>query len=144
MHPPQQISNTVIRKPVDAVLLDSDSLYDLTHVIFYGTQFGCTAWSPPDSEINKWLQMWLPRMALARLLMEDADLGAELFLSGLYAFGREFDRRLIPLLLNAQRANGSFVGPDNSSDDPDEFSDSYHTTLVSMAALAECSLYDRR
>ncbi len=141
---PQQISNTVIRKPVDAVLLDSDSLYDLTHVIFYGTQFGCTAWSPPDSEINKWLQMWLPRMALARLLMEDADLGAELFLSGLYAFGREFDRRLIPLLLNAQRANGSFVGPDNSSDDPDEFSDSYHTTLVSMAALAECSLYDRR
>jgi hypothetical protein len=41
------------------------------------------------------------------------------------------------LLLDAQAPDGSFLGPEGTNENSDEFSARYHTTLVAMAALAE-------
>jgi hypothetical protein len=133
-----QLARTVIRAPFDPLLMDTDALYDLTHVVLYATRFGCTPWLAPSSDVDDWLDQTVDAMTLARLLMLDADLGAELLLVQFYT-GRGLtaaSARCIDRLLDAQAADGAFAGPDLTGD-LEEFDANYHTTLVAIAALAE-------
>lgn len=136
---PAQLSRTLLRTPFDPMLMDTDSLYDLTHVAFYATQFGCVAWVPAAEVRAAWPGRTLEPMTLARLLMGDADLGAELLLTQLYTGEAPgpLRARCLRLLVDAQRADGSFPGPEPAGETSDEFSAGYHTTLVALAALAE-------
>lgn len=141
----KQISRTVLRIQFDPMLMDTDALYDLTHVVLYATRFGCATWCAPNSGIDVWLGESLGIMMLARLLMQDADLGAELLLVHLYT-GRPLEKltvNCIERLLAARTATGAFRGPTYGSDQRDDFDSNYHTTLVAIACLAEADLRSR-
>jgi hypothetical protein len=134
-----QLSRSLLRTPFDLLLMDTDALYDLTHIAFYATQFGCVPWAPPPEVRAAWPAGTLGQMTLARLLMGDADLGAELLLTELYTgeAAGPLRARCLRVLVDAQCADGSFPGPEPEDDTSDEFASGYHTTLVAMAALAE-------
>jgi len=136
-----QIARTIMRLRFDPLLMDTDALYDLTHIVFYATRFGCAPWSP-GREIENWLGESLNAMMLARFLMHDADLGAEFLLVHFYTgrpFG-EFTLGCLERLLAAQTTDGAFRGPNQDLLEMDEFDSNYHTTLVAIAALAEADL----
>ena len=137
----EQIRATVLHSPPDPLLMDTDTLYDVTHIIFYGTLFGANPniFKKPTSN---WLRENLGAMALARFLMDDADLGAELLLCRIY-LGDPVDQLMIEgieRLLWARLASGSFKGPAEWAHGRDAFRDDYHTTLVAVVTLAEFAL----
>jgi len=136
-----QVARTIMRLPFDTLLMDTDAIYDLTHIVFYATRFGCAPWSHGQS-VDDWLGESLNAMMLARFLMHDADLGAELLLVHFYT-SRPLDSFILGCLerlLTAQRTDGAFRGPYQDSATMDEFDANYHTTLVAIAALAEADL----
>jgi len=136
---PAQLARTLVRKPFDPLLMDTDALYDLTHLAFYATRFGCVPWDSSPEVRSAWPGAQLESMALGRLLMGDADLGSELLMTRLYTGeGRgAFSPTCLRLVLDAQTPDGSFLGPEGRDASSDEFSARYHTTLVAMGALAE-------
>jgi Domain of unknown function (DUF6895) len=142
---PDQLSRTLVRAPFDPMLLDTDSLYDLTHIVFYATQFGCVPWKPPASVATVWPSDALESMTLARLMMGDADLGAELLLTQLYVgeTAGALRPRCLCLLLSTQAPNGSFAGVGMTDEGADAFSSRYHATIVAAAALAESLIWLR-
>ena len=138
----EQIERSVLRREFDPLLIDTDALYDLTHVVFYATRFGCDPWRAPRESVDCWLAGVLAPMTLARFLMDDCDLGAELLLVHFYT-GRPLDpctADCVERLLAGQLTTGAFRGPSDSKDERDEFDANYHTTLVAIAALAEADL----
>jgi len=141
-----QLSRTLLREPFDPTLMDTDALYDLTHVAFYATQFGCVPWAPPANVLASWPRQTLESMTLARLLMGDADLGSELLLTQLYTgeSSGSMGTKCLRLLLDAQTIDGSFLGPELAKDGSDDFAARYHTTLVAIAALAESLVWPSR
>jgi hypothetical protein len=136
-----QVTRTILRRPFDPLLMDTDALYDLTHVVFYATRFGCMPWRPRQ-EIEAWLRQNLDAITLARFLMDDADLGAELLLVHFYTHRpvSRLTERCVERLLAARTSTGAFRGPNRPSESIGEFDANYHTTLVAMAALAEADL----
>lgn len=137
----EQIAQTILKAPTDPLLMDTDALYDVTHVIFYATRFGIQ----PDvfvEAVRNWLREHLGTMALARFLMGDADLGAELLLGRIY-LGDPVDEGMldcIERLVGAALPGGAFSGPAAGEDASCEFRDNYHTTLVALVTLAEFDL----
>jgi hypothetical protein len=134
-----QLSRSLLRSPFDPLLMDTDALYDLTHIVFYATEFGCVPWSPPPAVEASLPRDALDSMTLGRLVMGDADLGSELLMTQLYTAGPSKGSfgTCLRRLLDAQTPDGSFLGPAAPSESADEFSARYHTTLVATAALAD-------
>jgi hypothetical protein len=138
-----QLSRSLLRAPFDPTLMDTDALYDLTHIVFYATRFGCVPWTPPADIEAAWPVRALESMSLGRLLMGDADLGAELLMVELYTGHADgaMRARCLSLLVDAQMPDGSFLGPEGRDADSDEFGARYHTTLVATAALADSLMW---
>lgn len=135
----KQISQTVLGKVTNPLLFIRDSLYDVTHVVFYATMFGQRDPSVLGSSLE-WLRRHLVSLTLACLLGRDADVGAELMLCQMYCGlkpGEGFWQAL-GILLKAVPPSGGVRGPRRpEGTEGDEFDMCYHTTLVSTAAIAE-------
>jgi hypothetical protein len=134
-----QLSRSLLRSPFDPLLMDTDALYDLTHIVFYATEFGCAPWSPSPAVEASLPRDALESMTLGRLLMGDADLGSELLMTQFYTAGPSKGNfgTCLRRLLDTQTPDGSFLGPAPDDESADEFSARYHTTLVATAALAD-------
>jgi hypothetical protein len=113
------------------------SLYELTHIIFYGTQFGRRPLVAARSSFV-WLDEHLGRLGMMHLVQDNYDIGAELLLGRLYSRQR-FDDDVVEsarYLCTRVPADGGVPGP-RRSQATDEFAQCYHTTLVSLMALTE-------
>ncbi len=130
-----QVESTILKRPFNPYHLDGDLLYDITHAIFYATNFGRDLWSPPQ-EISTWLHTHLGELSLGRYFMGDADLGAELALCRRYLYYEygEIDAECVLQLQFAHLPDGSFRGPRHrvESSGLSDFEANYHTTLVAV------------
>lgn len=116
----------------------NDSLYDITHAIFYATRFGRERRCLPP-RCFEWCENYIPMLCLSMVLEGDFDLGAE-FIMNWVQLGLERDERFwfaVHMLMSAILPNGSLPGPRriDKYESLTEFERDYHTTLVGLAAL---------
>lgn len=127
----------------DSPWLDTDSIYDLTHAVFYATDFGSADVAWPES-IRRKLNDNAP-LLLSTAVESDWDLASELLLMEWYAGVQpnEFHARALNGIISAAMTSGAVPGPPRAkTEDRDDFAFSYHTTLVALAALYEAWRYN--
>ncbi|MGR5296235.1 DUF6895 family protein [Vibrio mediterranei] len=121
-------------------LFASDSVYDITHTIFYATRFGKNSISHFPKSVSEWIEDYIPKLAASTMLESDSDLGSELILVSAYS-DLKFDGNLslaLSILKDRISNNGTVKGPFKSERSHlDEFEQCYHTTLVALAAIVE-------
>lgn len=129
---------TLLSGDCNPVLFSSDSLYDITHAVFYLTHFGQELALSADQ--TAWLRKYVPTLAASSVIEGDPDVAAELVLTAAYAnLPFTSDLRLcLQLLAKCVRDDGSIEGPSRPGLDAlDTFERSYHTCLVTLAAIDE-------
>ncbi|MGP3950417.1 DUF6895 family protein [Streptomyces sp. 7N604] len=132
-----------IRSTADPYAVSVQSMYDLTHAIFYATRMGRRrpAWTGDQAT---WAHQRLEKSGAACLHEHDLDLAAESVMSLLMA-GCPVSRYVtdaVHAVAAIAEAEGS-IPPHARHHDAasDEFTNRYHATLTGLAALAE---YERR
>lgn len=129
---------TLLSGNCNPVLFSSDSLYDITHAVFYLTRFGQVS-IQTASQID-WLRKYVPTLAVSSVMEGDPDVGAELVLTAAYAnlpFTSDLGLAL-RLLAGSVRSDGSIEGPIRPElDTLDTFERCYHTCLVTLVAIDE-------
>lgn len=134
-----QFSDTLLAKNIHPLWFSISSLYDITHTIFYGTDFG-QQHTVVTEQSMQWNQRHLYHLAIDSMLRGDLDLGGEFILCCFYTGTIEentFDFICRAFLDNVPDT-GPVQGPDlHLRPHLDEFDACYHTCLVTIAALAE-------
>ena len=134
-----QYHQTLLAQDVHPLWFSTSSLYDVTHTLFYGTDFGRKE-TVVTCEIADWAKRHVMDLAHEAVLRNDLDLGGELLLCGFYAGVApcaDFES-ILPYFLAKVPDAGPVSGPVMEiENDLDTFDASYHTTLVVLATLAK-------
>jgi hypothetical protein len=132
------LSRTVEQTAGRATTLSGPEIYDITHALFFLTQFGRLPHRRvelPESLLNA-----LPEAALSRLVEGDFDLAAEIVVSLLYAGCSLCHGSIQVANIIASRlpADGGVISTRGiNRETRQDFLSIYHSTLVCLMALAE-------
>ncbi|MBJ6745977.1 hypothetical protein JEQ21_05840 [Streptococcus sp. 121] len=135
-------SKTVIGKKLSPFYYTENSMYSLTHTIFYLTEMG-RLWNLSNIEKSHFLSI-IKFLIVDRILENDLDILGELILCSIFL---NLDSELSNLLKYAkeillinQKDNGGFPAPKEWSYETNyaEFRNIYHTTIVCIGALIWC------
>jgi hypothetical protein len=138
----QALDETLVRCLVNGApnpcYLANDSLYDITHAIFYATKFGLEPFSGPQKAAD-WCAQWIPDLCASYLLEDDLDVGGELLMNWMQ-LGLARDHRFwfaVRMGLLCLKENGAAPGPKRIADYQrlDPFERDYHTTLITLITL---------
>lgn len=116
-------------------------LYDLTHVIFFATNFGCRIFPVKTACLLKTSVEILFKAVEKSILEQDWDLAIELLIALVVIQSGEIENQemlsLTQTLLKNQRADGAFVSDGNPKGNPETISHRnaysvYHTTAIAV------------
>jgi hypothetical protein len=132
------LSATLLYARENPALFSNDSLYDITHAIFYATGFGTLDHDWPEPVLS-WCKTYIPMLSISAIMEGDYDLGAEFILNWLQ-LGLEIDHSFhlaVRMLLAGIEETGALPGPRRIEkyETLSPFERNYHTTLVGLAAL---------
>jgi len=135
----EQYQATLLAQDIHPLWFSISSLYDITHTIFYGTDFGQQQTSVTKLAKN-WNEQYLRDLAIDSMLRGDLDLAGEFILCCFYTntkAGNKFSF-ICKAFTDSVPDVGPVKGPDlHLRPNLDEFEACYHTCLVTVAALAE-------
>jgi hypothetical protein len=132
------LQNALVCGDANPCYLTNDSVYDITHAIFYATKFGAAPFEA-DTATQAWCATWIPELCVSFLLEDDLDVGAELLINWLQL---DLPRTgsfwfALRLILHNLNDDGSAPGPRRLLDYQklSPFERDYHTSLIVLIAL---------
>ncbi len=133
-----ELARTLVAACANPAYFSNDSLYDITHAVFYATKFGTEEFNA-DVQSVRWCQKWVPELCLSMLLEQDYDLGAELLINWVQLSLPVDDAFWLALgmIVSAVKSDGSVPGPGRLAeyDSLTPFERDYHTTLICLIAF---------
>ena len=135
----QQYQATLMAKQVHPLWYSTSSLYDLTHTIFYGTDFGKTEGILKSQPAREFIAKHIHDLGFEHVLRGDLDLAGEFLLNSLHTFQPNdgYLSIILHAFLNELPQEGPIQGPQlELHTDLNEFEACYHTTLVCLALIA--------
>jgi|GEM_PF-2273562 hypothetical protein len=132
---------TVLGKDLPLVYSTIDSMYSITHTIFYLTDMGNDYLLDEDIPDISFI---LRSLIGNRIIEKDLDILGELLIGAfLLDISGNFEALMnkgIETILNSQKQNGSFPAPNEYeySSSYEEFRNNYHTTCVCLGVLLWC------
>ncbi|HFI0252595.1 TPA: hypothetical protein ACGO6P_001457 [Streptococcus suis] len=135
-------SKTVLGKKLSPFYYSENSMYSLTHTIFYITEMG-RGWNLSSIEKTD-IVSTLKFLIVDRILEKDLDILGELLLCAIFLNLESELSSLLKyaksILLINQKNNGGFPAPKEwvYESSYEEFRNIYHTTIVCLGALIWC------
>lgn len=134
----EQLTQALVSGSPNPCYLANDSLYDITHAIFYATKFGHEPFDA-SPQTKDWCAQWIPELCGSYLLEEDLDVGGELLMNWMQ-LGLPRDHRFwfaVRMTLLCLQENGAAPGPKRMTDYStlNPFERDYHTTLIVLITL---------